>query len=107
MHKIKSIHKLILKYSRMAMPIFDQAYPKITEITFSVPEFAPAHKKSVHSICSFLSTVNFRVLWPDRSHPVLIIPTQTFFDQLLVYATLYQHAKNQAISLVRSGNMVD
>ena len=29
------------------------------------------------------------------------------FDQLLVYVNLYLHVKNQAISLIRSGEMVD
>ena len=32
---------------------------------------------------------------------------QNFFDQLLVYVNLYQHAKNQAISMICSGDMVD
>ena len=31
----------------MATPIFDTVYPKIIEITFGFPEFAPACKKSV------------------------------------------------------------
>ena len=30
-----------------------------------------------------------------------------FFDQLLIYVNLYQHLKNQAISLTCSGNMAD
>ena len=38
----------------MARPIFDQTHSKTREITFSFPEFAPACKKSVHSIYSFL-----------------------------------------------------
>ena len=33
--------------------------------------------------------------------------TQKIFGQLLVYVNLYQHAKNQAISLICSGDMVD
>ena len=32
---------------------------------------------------------------------------QKTFDQFLVYVNLYQHAKNQAISLIYSGDMVD
>ena len=31
------------------------------------------------------------------------MPTQKYFDQLLVYVDLYQDAKNQAISLICSG----
>ena len=34
------------------------------------------------------------------------MPTQKFSAQLLIYANLYQHAKNQAISLIRSGDTV-
>ena len=37
----------------------------------------------------------------------LAMPNQTFFDQLLIYMNLYQHAKNQAISLICPGDMVD
>ena len=36
----------------------------------------------------------------DHTHP-------KFFDQLLIYVNLYQHAKNQAISLICYGDMVD
>ena len=34
----------------MAMPSFDHTHSKISEMTFSFPKFAPACKKSVHSI---------------------------------------------------------
>ena len=64
----------------MTTPIFDHAHAKIIEVTFSFPESAAACKKSVHSINSFLN---------------------------LVYVNLYQHAKNQAMSLICSGDMVD
>ena len=33
---------------------FGQTHPKSIEITFSLPKFAPAFKKTVHSINSFL-----------------------------------------------------
>ena len=42
---------------------------------------------------SMPETVNFRVLWPDWSHPFLPMPTKNFFDQLLIFVNLYQHAK--------------
>ena len=87
------------------MPIFDQAHPKTIEITFSFFEFAPVcQKQSIPSIHSW-DTANFRVPWPDC--PFLTIPTQKPFDQLLIYVNLYQHAKNQAISLSCSGDMFD
>ena len=35
------------------------------------------------------------------------MPTQSIFDQLLVLVNLYQDAKNQPISLICSGDMVD
>ena len=35
------------------------------------------------------------------------MPTQKSFEQILVYVKLYQHAKNQAISLICSRDMVD
>ena len=35
------------------------------------------------------------------------MPTQKCFDQILIYVILYQHAKNQAISLIYSRDMVD
>ena len=40
-----------------------------------------------------------------RTH--LTMPTPKFFDQLLIYVNLSQHVKNQAISLICSGDMVD
>ena len=36
----------------------------------------------------------------DHTHPKI-------FDQILIYVNLYQHAKNQAILLICSGDMVD
>ena len=76
------------------MPIFDHTHSKISEITLSFPEFARACKKSLHSITR-LATPIF-----DHTH-------QNFFDQLLIYVNLYQHAKHQAILLICSGVMVD
>ena len=83
----------------MTMAIFDFAKPKITESTFTFPEFIPLYKKSVYFVWSFWDAVNFRVPWPDWPHPFLTMPTQKTFDQLLIFVNLYQHAKNQAISL--------
>ena len=64
MQKIRSIHKLIHQilgsHQQMTKPIFDWTQPKIIEITFSFPEPAPACKKSVHSINSFLRQSQFQ-----------------------------------------------
>ena len=117
MQKISSIHKLILQIlgyhelndhthfwpgqpKKLLLKIFN------LEITFYFPEFAPPCKKLVHSIDSW-DTANFRVPWPDWPHPFLAMPIQKLFDQLLIHANLYHHAKNQVISLICSGVMVD
>ena len=47
MQKISSIHKLSLLILG-SHEINDHTHPKITEITFSFPEFAPACQKSFH-----------------------------------------------------------
>ena len=62
--KISSIYKLIQKILGSHelnghTPIFDYIFPKIIEITFSLPEFPPLCKKSVHSINSFLRYSQF------------------------------------------------
>ena len=44
---------------------------------------------------------------PTIPRPFLTIPIQKCFDQLLVYVNLNQHAKNQAISFICSGDMVE
>ena len=56
------------------MPILDQTHPKIIEITFCFPEFAPPCKESVHSINSFLRYSQFyspmtRLATPISGHP--------------------------------------
>ena len=83
----------------MATHNFDNILPKIIKITFSFTEFAPACKKLVHSIYSFLKYSHFK-------SPITTL-TWKFFDQLLIYVNLYQHAKNQAISFICSGDMID
>ena len=54
---------------------------------------------------NFWDKVNFRVLWPDWPRPFLTMSTQKNFDYLLIYVNLYQHAKNQTILLICSGDM--
>ena len=65
MQKISSIHTLFLKIQQILVsrelkkwprPFFDHTQSKISEIALSFPDilFAPACKKSVHSIHSFL-----------------------------------------------------
>ena len=69
------------------------AHPKINEITFNFLEFASVRKNSVPPSIQSWDTTNFRVL-----SPILTMPTQKYFDCLLIYVNLYQHANNQVIS---------
>ena len=96
MQKISSF----LQYSRfeglmnyMATSIFDHAYHKIIETTFSSPEFATTRRKSVHSINSFLKC-NLRVPWPDWPRPFLIMLTQNFWSTFSVCELLSKWKKS-------------
>ena len=53
----------------MTMPIFDQAHPKIIEITFCFPVFAPPCKKSFHFINSFLRYSQLATPISGHAHP--------------------------------------
>ena len=55
----------------------------------------------------FQNTVSFRVLWPYWSHLLLTLPTQTIFDQLLIFLSLYQNATNEFIPSAHSSNKVN
>ena len=61
--------------------IFDHAHPKIIESAFSFPEFVPACKKSIYSICSFLRHSQFYSCMTrlppsfDHSHPKIFWST--------------------------------
>ena len=35
------------------------------------------------------------------------MPIQKIFDQILIYVNLYQHTKNQAISMICYGDKID
>ena len=77
MQKISSIHKL--QQILGSHELKGQAYLKIIEATFSFPE---------------LTTPIF-----GHSH-------QKIIDQNLIFLNWFQHAKNQAISLICSGDFV-
>ena len=53
----------------MTTPIFDQAHPKIIEITFCFPVFAPPCKKSFHFINSFLRYSQLATPISGHTHP--------------------------------------
>ena len=62
MQKISSNHKLIpiIRQILGSHELNGHAHPRIIEITFSFPEFAPACKKSFHFINSFLRYSHFQ-----------------------------------------------
>ena len=72
------------------MATFEHAHRKIIESTFSFPEFVPACKKSVYSICSFLRYSQFQGPMTRQAHSFLTMPTQKIFDQLLILVNLCQ-----------------
>ena len=70
------------------MAIFDHTHPKIIESTFSFPEFVPAWKKWLYSICSFLSPVT-RLTKSTFEHAL----PKKFLISFLIFVIMYQHAK--------------
>ena len=86
------------------MAIFDHARPKIIESTSSFPEFVPACKKLVYSICSFLKYSQFYSLMTRLD---TLMPTQKKIDLILDFLNLYQHAKNQFTPSVHSSETVN
>ena len=43
----------------------------------------------------------------DWLNQFLIMPTQIFFDKLLIFVNLYEHVKNQFISSTHSSDKVN
>ena len=82
--------------TRLASPIFDHAHPKILKSSFNLLGFLTACKKSVNSMCSIRLTTHIF----DHAQPKI-------FDQLLIFVNLYKHAKNEDISSICSGEIVD
>ena len=80
--------------------------PKRLQSLFNLHEFVPACKKSVifyfvyffffhnlHPNVHSWDTVNLRVQRPYWPNPFFTMPSQKNFDQLLLFANFYQHAK--------------
>ena len=55
----------------------------------------------------FLTTVSFRVQKPDWSYQFFTMLNQKTFNQLLIFVNLYQHAKNETVSSIYSGEIFD
>ena len=86
MQKISSVHNLILKVRQIlgshelnGHTHFDHAHPQIIESTFSFLEFAPACKKSFHSIYSILRYSQFLSPVTSLATPVFEHPTLQLF----------------------------
>ena len=58
---------------------------------------------SVHST----DTVKFRVQRPDWPHPFLTMSNQKIFNRPVIFVNLYQHAKKEVLSSIRSGEILD
>ena len=84
--------------SRLVMVKNDHAHPKNFQSSFN----HPANNQLVPSVLSW-DTVNVRVQRPDWPHSFLTMP----YQKLLIFVNLYQHAKNEAVSLIYSGEMLD
>ena len=84
------------------MAIFDQP-PHINNsiLAFSSPEIVTAWKNDL------LLSVHFWVPRPDRSHPILTMPTPKIFHQLLIFVIMYQYAKNKFIPSAHSWDTVN
>ena len=91
--KICSIHKFIFKMQEIL------GFYELTIILLAFLNFYKDAKNRFIWSVYFWDTVNFRVPWPDKPHPFLTMPTQKFFDQLLIFVNLYQHAKKQFFHL--------
>ena len=48
--------------------------------------------------------ISAKMFSPDWPNPFLIVHIQISFDPLLIHLNLYQQAKNQAISMICSGD---
>ena len=106
MQKISSIHKLIFYIQQILVSRTKWSYPFLTMPTQKL-SFLNLHQHAkyqfIPSICSW-DKFTFRVHWFDWPCPFLTMSTPKFFDQLLIYVSLYQH---QAILMICSGDIVD
>ena len=64
-------------------------------------------QKSIYSICSFLRYSQFYSPETKLSTPIFDQAQPKIFGQLLIFVNLYQHANNEGISSISSGNIAD
>ena len=96
--KMTLFHLFIFLFLWLATPIFHHAKPKNFQSPFNLCETVKACKKSVSSISS--SRKRLATLF-------LTMPHQKLFNQILIFVNLYQHTKNEVVSLIYSGEMFD
>ena len=87
----------------MVIPIFDHAQPKLLNQLLA---FLMQKMQKISSFNLFILE-KWSISWPDLPHPFLDHSQSKSFDQALIHVNLHQHAKNKAISLICSRNMVD
>ena len=86
------------------MPIFEHSQTKIIEVTFSFPEVVTACKK--YSINYFSGYSQFQSPMNSMIMPIFDYTHPKSFESTLHSIKFYQHAKNHAITLFHSRNIV-
>ena len=90
----------------LATPVSDHAHPKKSQKFGRIWENQLAKNQLIPLTHSW-DTVNFRLPQADWTYLFLRMPYQKNFYQLSIFANLYQHAKNGAVSSICSGEIVD
>ena len=85
----------------------DHANPKIIEVTFSFPEFVTVCKKSFYSTISFLRNTDTFQCGDQTGHTDFEQTHTQILNKLLIFVDFFQHAKNQDILSICSGDIVD
>ena len=91
----------------MTTPTFYHAHTKNFQLPFNLYDFVPACKKLGNFLCLFLRyTVNLNSRDQTGHIHILTMLNQNLFEQLSAFVNFYQHAKNEAVSLICSGEMI-
>ena len=113
--KISSVHKFILQIQQILgshklkgrgrfWPHPSKNHQHLAFLNFN--SMKKKKKKFIQSV-HFWDTINFRVPWLDLPNSILTLHTQKFSDQLLIFVSLYQHAKNQFNPSLHSSDKVN
>ena len=104
-----SVHSLDTVHFRVPSP--DWSHPFLTMPTPKIfKQFLICinmyHHLLIPSV-DYSYTINFRGQRPDCPHPFFNMLNQKIFNQLLIFMNLYQYAKDEVVSLLCSGEVVD